>query len=1088
MKKILFTGTLLLLVLQIFAQNVQVDPSFGQNGFVFKELDNGRNLGPEFARKCFIQPDNKLLVVLDLGGLIVINRRLSNGENDPTFGSKGFSVPVRLNQPAAAQQADGKIVVAGASSYDNSDFLIARYNNDGSLDPSFGNGGVVSSDIGSSDDAAFALSIQQDGKLLVGGRSTRNGSSQFAITRFEVNGQTDLSFGNNGIVITDFGSPSVINAMALQSDGKIVAAGNVFDGVNGDFAVARYNMNGSPDLSFNLTGRKLVDLGNTDNAKSIIIQTDNKIVLGGYSVTPDYENNFSIVRLLTDGSIDNSFNGNGIVSIDFQNTQDFLETLLLQPDGNILLGGYTLTDGVQDFAIARITNTGELDISFGNGGKQITDLSNSQDFINTLALQSNGEIIAVGYSWINFNYDFSLVRYDVSGNTDPLFGTEGKVIAFYPKSSFAFENLFRQNDGKLVVYGSTFTDVGVQTLLFRYNANGSPDSSYGQDGVVVLNNNIFAAMQTDGKIVAASYLFSETGSDIVLSRITINGTPDSSFGINGTVISDFGGSEFQGPVAIQADGKIVVSGYLNNDVGTDLLLVRYNSDGSLDMSFGDNGKVITDFDIQEFTQAIAVGNDGRIIVSGYSLNYPPDFSYIYYNIITAAYDSFGNPDPGFGQGGKLVTDMGSQEFTGGIAIKPDGKILLNYFAGENYPLATFIRRLNSDGTIDASFAGSGTISVNGMLSLLQPDQKFLVAGNFTTPQNDVDFSMERYKEDGEPDSSFGVSGKVITHVTSGDDNINKMVMTESDLFVAGSSMSISSVGTLVKYKLETSVTLTCPSNKTAYATADKCSAIVTGIDPLVVPANNSTVINYKLTGATVGTGTGSVSGKIFNKGVTEVKYSLAADTSKFCVFSITVLDTVKPVIENLRANPNTLWPANHQLEDVFLTYEKKDNCGIASTSVTITSNEPVMSNENSDRSPDWVIVSNHYIKLRAERLNSGNGRIYTITVRCTDFDGNSTSRSVTVTVPKKHPGATPELIVKVSPNPTVTGFGVEINSNYREEKLVLRILDVKGFEIKRIENVFPNTRIAIGSELHAGVYFLEVTQAATVKTVKLIKY
>ena len=108
MKKILFTGTLLLLVLQIFAQNVQVDLSFGQNGFVFKELDNGRNLGPEFARKCFIQPDNKLLVVLDLGGLIVINRRLSNGENDPTFGSKGFSVAVRLNQSAAAQQAESE--------------------------------------------------------------------------------------------------------------------------------------------------------------------------------------------------------------------------------------------------------------------------------------------------------------------------------------------------------------------------------------------------------------------------------------------------------------------------------------------------------------------------------------------------------------------------------------------------------------------------------------------------------------------------------------------------------------------------------------------------------------------------------------------------------------------------------------------------------------------------------------------------------------------------------------------------------------------------------------------------------------------
>jgi hypothetical protein len=182
-----------------------------------------------------------------------------------------------------------------------------------------------------------------------------------------------------------------------------------------------------------------------------------------------------------------------------------------------------------------------------------------------------------------------------------------------------------------------------------------------------------------------------------------------------------------------------------------------------------------------------------------------------------------------------------------------------------------------------------------------------------------------------------------------------------------------------------------------------------------------------------------------------------------------------------------LWPANHKFRDILLTYTASDNCGVSSTQVTVTSNEPIKSNEPEDQSPDWQIIDNTHIKLRAERLESGNGRIYTIKITVKDASGNSTSSNTTVTVPKSQNTSTSNLQVIASPNPSSNYFAVTLNSDV-SDKVTLSIYNDKGILVNKIDNVAANSTVKLGQNLKPGTYFIEAVQAGTIQSVKVIKF
>src|SRR5213080_2597038 len=338
------------------------------------------------------------------------------GDLDPTFGTGGM-VMTDINRStdianAVAVQSDGKLVVVGQTYQDNDfsdeDFAVARYNPDGTLDESFGVGGKVRTDFPGLAAVPSAVVIQPDGKIVVAGGAFPlfTFAGNFQVVRYNSNGSLDRSFGNGGIVTTTFPEGSYAFDVALQPDGKIIAAGTVFVDSNPgemsdtDFALALYNSDGNLDTTFGNGGMVTTDFfGNEDDAFSILIQPDGKIVAVGSANDPATFYDFAAARYLSNGTIDTTFGVGGKVSTDFGDQNfDRAHSAALQPDGRIVAAGFAISQngGVQNFAVARYTSNGVLDTSFGTDGMTQIDFGSCCQSAYEVLLQSNGKIVTVG--------------------------------------------------------------------------------------------------------------------------------------------------------------------------------------------------------------------------------------------------------------------------------------------------------------------------------------------------------------------------------------------------------------------------------------------------------------------------------------------------------------------------------------------------------------------------------------------------------------------------------------------------------------------------------------------------------------------
>ena len=390
-------------------------------------------------------------------------------------------------------------------------------------------------------------------------------------------GDLDPTFGGDGEVITHFtrSSDDFASAVALQSNGKIVAAGSSLPSGDsrGRFAVARYRSNGRLDRTFGGDGRVRTHFARRshDEGFGAAIQTDGKIIVAGHS-----NGRFALARYLANGALDPSFGGDGKVTTHFgSGREDVASAVLIQADGGIIAVGFSSSRGgtPTKFALARYTTEGSLDKTFGGDGKVLTHFARGSDDVAwAAALQADGKIVVAGWTIAGFHPSrFALARYNPNGSLDKTFGGDGQVkTGHFTRLGGELDDQAQavaiQPDGKLVAAGGAgFVDCHDRIALARYNPNGRLDPSFSGDGKTTTR-------------------FSRRSCD------EANG------------------------ISIQTDGKIVIAGDTNDSSA----LARYQGDGNLDASFGGDGKVRTSFSRGYISEAdgVALQSDGRVVTAG----------------------------------------------------------------------------------------------------------------------------------------------------------------------------------------------------------------------------------------------------------------------------------------------------------------------------------------------------------------------------------------------------------------------------------------------------------------------------------------
>jgi uncharacterized delta-60 repeat protein len=336
-----------------------------------------------------------------------------------------------------------------------------------------------------------------------------------------VPGNLDLTFSTDGKLTTSFAVDDYAEAVAIQSNGRIVVAGYSGPSGNRDFAVARYNGNGTLDASFSTDGKQTTDFfGENDFVLAVAIQDDGKIIAAGQVSSENAGTDFGLARYNTNGTLDATFSGDGLVTTDFSGGNDSAADILIQPNGKIVVGGLAQSNGTgNDFALARYNTNGTLDATFSGDGKTITDFGDNSE-ANGIALQSTGRIVAAGWVYAGgVNAKFALARYNGNGSLDngslsdstpnDEFGTDGLAMTDFFNHFDIAHDVAIQSDDKIVAVGYA-THPGYDFAVARYEADGALDNSFSGDGKLTTGffNNRYdeakaVAIQPDGKIVVA---------------------------------------------------------------------------------------------------------------------------------------------------------------------------------------------------------------------------------------------------------------------------------------------------------------------------------------------------------------------------------------------------------------------------------------------------------------------------------------------------------------------------------------------------------------------------------------------------------
>ena len=465
-------------------------------------------------------------------------------------------------------------------------------------------------------------------------------------------GDLDSTYGTSGKNSVSLGGTDNVYGSFLQSDGKMIVVGGARPGSPEDFGVARFNANGSLDTGFGVNG--IYTLGitptQTDRATGVGVQSDGKIIVGGYTRFASGNDNFAVIRLTAAGVLDTSFGSSGITQIDFAGKSDRAFSLKVMSDDRIVMAGWSSLDGFDlNFAVVRLTSAGALDATLDGDGKVTVNVGDSEDNPSALAIQSDGKIVLGGHTASSGgNYQVALLRLNVDGSRDTSFDSDGVVNFSFPGSTSDYiYAIALQSDGKIVASGLT-TGTG-NAFVARFTTSGALDTTFNTSGYRIIDlgstsDQLLAlTLQSDGKIVAGGLHLNGSFLDSVLVRVTSSGALDTTFGTSGLKQISLGGANdrIKG-LGIQSSGKIVAaietaeaSGAENfgvarfevasaNAAPTDIAL----SNSSVNQSAGANAVVgtlsSTDSDATDtHTYSLSTGtgdtNNGSFNISGSSL-------------------------------------------------------------------------------------------------------------------------------------------------------------------------------------------------------------------------------------------------------------------------------------------------------------------------------------------------------------------------------------------------------------------------------------------------------------------------------------
>ncbi len=674
-----------------------------------------------------LQPDGKVIISgsfttvkgLSRPGLARLN---ADGSSDSSFN------PAVSGGGLIALQADGRLLL---NNYES----LVRLNADGSLDNTF------SASIAAFDTGIFALTVQPDGKVLIGGEFTVvNGTNRFGIARLHSNGTVDNSF-NPGTGAYGVG------AIAVQPEGRVLISG-WFQSVNGTNRnyVARLNANGSLDSSFN------PGPGPNDWIAVMALQADGKVLIGGNFTTVNGTNCHGIARLNADGSADNSFNP-GLLLTGNPYTYSTVFSLATQADGKVLVGGTFALNATNWINVARLNANGSLDAGFNPA-------INADLGFGVLAVQPDGKVLIGGtYTVAQGTTGYRFARLDVSGSRDASFNLGSAIDSGVLTSALL-------PDGKLVI-GGTFTTVGglARTGLARLNPDGSVDSTFNPDITFWATASYIrsVAVQADGKVLATGIFVVANGTQSrSIARFNPDGSLDASFQPYlwpfvqpGDCLPNYGcwQSVEATSVLVQPDGKVLVGGkawttIYGDEWSYDVVrpfLGRFETNGSRDWSFT-SGTNYSD-------SCMARQPDGKILFGGVEG--------------ISRLNTNGALDPSFNAGA-----IGSVR---SIALQPDGKMVLGgafyVLQGTNH---SGVLRLNANGSLDASFNHGPGASGPVYSVALQSDGKVLIGRDHTYDGTNFN-TLSRRNADGSPDASFkpgsGTSGAVRVITIQPDGNI-----------------------------------------------------------------------------------------------------------------------------------------------------------------------------------------------------------------------------------------------------------------------------------------------------------------------------
>lgn len=713
--KLFFTSLLVLCICSSsFSQSLVLNKHFGTNGIATTNFGNDV---PSFVTAVAAQPDGKIIIAGDNS----ITRVFADGTPDSSFGENGtcffhdfFSIAKVLIQ------SDGKIMVVNGGFGGTS---FSRVLANGTIDYSYGtHGDFVLSDINGDQFFFYDCALTTNNRIAILGTGDGNLDGALVVGRLLANGGFDSSFNGNGsVIIKEQSAEDMWNfgSIAVQSTGKIIVAGTLYKGLTGEsIELMRFNTDGSADNSFNNTGRfsyVFNTVSGTANTAMLVQSNDGILFTGGE------DGQIFAIKLLANGQADPVFNGNGIAKSDVLYGQPI--AVFLRPNGKVLIAGMVSPDANSDtdYGALQFNANGTADAAFGtNGATRISVGSN--DVIAGAVLQADGSFSIFGFAWDWDAYIPTAVKLTSTGIADNSFGSNGIKKLMLIGSDDGIESLIEQPDKKLLAGGWKTSGINdpSRVVIVRYKTDGkSFDSTFGIAGRTALIdpalNFLSMGLQSTGKIILNTLYYSGgdssgTGTTLmILKRFNSNGTIDNSFGTAGSYVSNKM-QYYLDPVDIKVspDDKILICYNQHMDDGSGITITRLTANGLPDNSFGTGGTVILNTD-SLIVQHLEVQPDGKMLISAKHDGNDSSICFLIRLTSNGSYDvSFD------GDGIKRVSTVSivSDGITS-FGLATDGKIIaaLSLYEIDQQKFITTVYRFNADGSPDLSFNNTGRLVI-----------------------------------------------------------------------------------------------------------------------------------------------------------------------------------------------------------------------------------------------------------------------------------------------------------------------------------------------------------------------------------------